>query len=320
MRSAIIVLFLVTAIATAALGGDKPAIHLTGNPSVDFFASIRTLPMSGSAQLDTTLTAPSFSGGEEKSPALAGVLSLALPGLGEAYSQTYVKAIAFAAVEVTSWIVAYTYNRKGDRQTDDFERYANLHWNASKYANWVLNNLSVLDPSQAGNQVDWGDKIYPDGYDPNDPPRDVPPYHNMSWPQLNALEDNVRSVPDNGFSHLLPTYNDQQYYELIGKYDQFSRGWDDAPDDILSTSDLPVKSNSQRFYQYALMRAQANNYYDVAGTFVSVAVINHIVSAIDAFWSASKFNSNLHAEVKVRVQPTMFGVAPVTEAKFRYDF
>ncbi len=319
MRPTMFILLLVAALSTVH-AGDKPAIHLTGNPSVDFFASTRMLQTGSGLVLDTSLTAPSTLGGEEKSPVLAGVLSLALPGAGEVYSQTYVKAAVFAAVEITSWIVAYSYNRKGDRQTDDFERFANLHWNASKYANWVLNNLSVLDPPEAGNQINWGDRIYPNGYDPNDPPRDVPPYHDMSWRELNALEDNVRGVPNNGFSHLLPPWNDQQYYELIGKYDQFSRGWDDAADDILSTSDLPVRSNSQRFYQYAKMRAQANDYYDVAGTFVSVAVINHIVSAIDAFWSASKFNSNLHAELKMRVQPTQFGVAPVTEARIRYDF
>ena len=101
MRPTIFVLFLVAAVSTVR-AGDKPSIHLTGNPSVDFFASTRMLQTGSGLVLDTSLTAPSTLGGEEKSPVLAGVLSLALPGAGEVYSQTYVKAAVFAAVEITS--------------------------------------------------------------------------------------------------------------------------------------------------------------------------------------------------------------------------
>jgi len=37
----------------------------------------------------------------------------------------------------------------------------------------------------------------------------------------------MEALPHNiGFSHELPTYNTQQYYELIGKYSQFKYGWD----------------------------------------------------------------------------------------------
>jgi hypothetical protein len=68
------------------------------------------------------------------------------------------------------------------------------------------------------------------------------------------------------------------------------------------------------------MRAQANNQYDIASTFVSVAVVNHIVSALDAYWTATRFNNSLHASVKMRVEPTQYGVVPVTEARIEYRF
>jgi hypothetical protein len=319
MRSMVITLIVTVVFFGIVSGGEKPSVHLTGNPGVDFFSEHRT-PHTAATLPPLVPVEESAGGGGEKSPVLAGVLSLAFPGAGELYSKNYVKAAVFAAVEVTSWVVAYTYNRKGDQQTDDFQAYANQHWRASKYVNWTLNNLSVLNPPEAGHQVDWGNRIYENGYDPQDPPVSDPPYRDMSWPEINALEDGIRGQPNNGYSHLLPAYGDQQFYELIGKYDQFSRGWDDAADDILGPADLPLRSNSKRFYEYAKMRAQANDNYDIAGTFVSVAVINHIVSAIDAFWSASRYNSNLHAEVRMRIQPTMYGIAPVTEAKIRYNF
>ncbi len=321
MRSSIIMLAATIVFLGIARGGEKPQVHLTGNPGVDFFSAYRT-PQAATALPPLAPDDGPGGGVDEKSPVLAGVLSLAFPGAGELYSKSYVKAAIFAAVEVTSWAVAYAYNKKGDDETAAFEAYANQHWSASKYVNWTLNNLGVLvPPPNTPNQQDWGDRIYGAGnYDPADPPVSSPPYRDMSWPEINAMEDVVRSQPDNGFTHLLPAYGDQQYYELIGKYDQFSRGWDDAPDDFLSPSDLPLRSNSKRFYEYARMRAHANEQYDVAGTFVSVAVINHLVSAIDAIWSASRFNANLHADIKMRVQPTMYGVAPVTEARIRYDF
>ncbi|OLD76256.1 MAG: hypothetical protein AUI33_05000 [Ignavibacteria bacterium 13_1_40CM_2_61_4] len=140
--------------------------------------------------------------------------------------------------------------------------------------------------------------------------------------ELNRMERDISSVlsPPTGFTHQMPYYGEQQYYELIGKYDQFSRGWDDADLRALAQGDLPIKSNSNLFYQYAAMRAKANNYYDVASTWVSVVVVNHIVSALDAFWSATRFNKSLHADVKMRVQPTPFGIVPVTEAKIQYTF
>ena len=147
-----------------------------------------------------------------------------------------------------------------------------------------------------------------------------PPFGCVKWIELNRLERDISAAPDNGYTHQLPYYGAQQYYELIGKYDEFSRGWDDADLRPIAQSDLPLRSNSQKFYQYAEMRAQANNQYDIASTWVSVAVVNHIVSALDAFWSATRYNNSLHAAVRMRVEPTRYGVAPVTEARVEYRF
>ena len=68
------------------------------------------------------------------------------------------------------------------------------------------------------------------------------------------------------------------------------------------------------------MRAKANDYYDIASTFISVAVINHVLSAVDAFWSATRYNKALRAEVKVRMKLTPLGLTPMPEAKFTYEF
>ena len=296
-----------------------PAIHLTGNAKIDFFSTPQHLPGEVTLFADAMQEDVPPSAGGEKSPWLAGALSLAVPGAGELYSESYVKAAVFAAVEVTSWIVAYSYNRKGNNQTDDFHAYANTHWNATKYVNWSLAHLHDLNPQPRLNEDQYSYQIYGEPYDPNDPPSCNPPFACINWGEMNAMEDDIRQAPENGYTHLLPSWGDQQYYELIGKYAQFRTGWDD--DDLAAGEpprDLP--SSGHHMITYRDMRAKANDYYDVASTFVSVAVINHIASALDAFWSVTRYNKALHAEVRMRAQPTQFGVVPLTEAKFSYTF
>src|ERR1051326_544500 len=333
MTTRILIVFSLLLAACSTKAGERPSLRLTGNAKVDFFGSPVLLASGMGFGSDSIPPTQSYnSTGEEKSPWIAGALSLAVPGAGEVYTESYVKAAAFAVAEAASWIIAYSYNKKGDRQTNDYHAYADQHWSVVRYANWTLANLGRLRVESPPGQTEqtYGDYIYGEGnYTPGDQPLPEdfsPPYDDVHWAGLNSMERDVAAASLNGYTHQLPYYGQQQYYELIGKYDQFSRGWDDAdisPEAPLNPHDpneLEIRSNSSRFYEYADMRAQSNYSYDIASTFVSVAVINHIVSALDAFWSATRFNSALHAGVKMRIQPTQFGYIPVTEARIKYDF
>lgn len=315
--------------ALPLLAGEQPSPHFTGNPRVDFFGSRlilnNTLPALSDSPLLQMTSTPS---GEEKTPVVAGLLSLAVPGLGEVYSKSYLKAAAFFAADVVSWIQVYNYNKKGDRQTDAFQAFANQHWNAQRYAEWTLNNIGVLTGGTLA-RSSYENLVFNSRYDPAVLP--PPPFRTIDWGQLNNMERDIGAdAPTtgvgngNGYTHVLPYYGEQQYYELIGKYDEFSRGWDDAdlngPLDPNDPASHEIHNNSQRFIEYQLMRAQANHYYDVAGTWVSVVVVNHVLSALDAFWSATQYNKTLHAEAHMQMQPTQYGFVPFTELKLRYDF
>jgi hypothetical protein len=65
---------------------------------------------------------------------------------------------------------------------------------------------------------------------------------------------------------------------------------------------------------------QADKYYDVASAFVSVVVVNHILSAIDAAWSATRYNNALQTEVRMNMIPTNRGFVPMTAARIKYSF
>jgi len=259
--------------------------------------------------------------GEEKSPWLAALLSLAVPGAGEMYSKNYLKAALFFAVEATSWSLAYSYNKKGNDQTSLYQDYANRHWSAVRYVNWTLDHLNALNPQNPNLKTkdEYSDLVYGDIVQPQ-PDQCLPPFDCINWVELNNMERDIASGYTNGFTHTLPYYGEQQYYELIGKYDQFSRGWDDSDPNDPQENQIPLRSTSKRFYEYAKMRADANAQYDVASTWVSIAVINHVISAIDAYWSATRFNKSLHAEVRTKVIPTQLGLIPVPELKVRYEF
>ena len=315
MRILFFTLISVSLMSLIAVAGEKQPYHITGNRTVDFFgvssgqlASFQTNRLIMGDEPSSTSDEPT------KSPWIASIMSLAVPGAGEVYTGSYLKGAIFFAADVAFWTTAYLYDKKGDHQTDVFQDYANAHWNAVRYANWTLQNLNTINPAVSqSSENTYRQNIYgtTNTVDPNGC---GPPFDCINWVALNAME---RDVANNGYTHTLPYYNQQQYYELIGKYDQFSRGWDDAD---LTDISMPIKRNSKRMTEYSEMRAQANNYYDVAGTFVSVAVVNHILSALDAFWSATRHNHALHAEMKMRMQPTSVGLVPLTEARFRYDF
>ena len=108
----------------------------------------------------------------------------------------------------------------------------------------------------------------------------------VNWGELNGMERDLGS----GYSHALPPYGDQQYYELIGKYPQYSHGWDDA---IQSETDFHILSPN--FTYYSGERGKANDYYNVAAKMVIALYVNHLISIVDAAWHAAIINKHLNA-------------------------
>ena len=218
-----------------------------------------------------------------KSPWLAAGMSILVPGAGEFYAGDYWKSAAFFAVDVALWIFAYNYDKKGDRQTDFFQNFANQNWSVVKYAQYAQDNLTPPNGPYT-----W--------LIPNTEGR--PPWDRVNWSELNRMEQDIGGY----YSHVLPPYGQQQYYELIGKYPQFNQGWDDSGP-TFNYGD-PLTSN---FLWYAGQRGLANRYYEKATTFVTIALVNHIVSAFDAAFSAASWNKKLQASLDTQAVPTAGG-------------
>jgi hypothetical protein len=138
---------------------------------------------------------------------------------------------------------------------------------------------------------------------------------------------------DNHLTHTLPDEKDRDYYEMIGKYDQFVYGWDDVNgidttglnldpfDPTLAPRDtIPVYGEtgldtvyfptyiahvySANRTLYMDMRYKANKAFKRAKQMVGVMLFNHVISAIDAARSARNYNVK-HAELKTTLRMRM---------------
>jgi hypothetical protein len=237
---------------------------------------------------------------KQKSKTTALFLSLALPGAGEIYTENYWRGAAFLALEATGWVFRGIYNQKGKDIDTKFKRFANIHWDENVYwakvYDWVASDEDRID-------------AYLKDVDPYDGwvrDQEIPAGAlRPEW--VDGFIDYLQTNPDlleklylaqNEFgSHELPRTKTQQYYEMIYKYgSQFGNAWSDA--NFYSNMEgklTPISS------EYRDMRDQSNDYYNIATNVTNAILINHIVSAIDAFWLAKQFNRS----VELSYQPRM---------------
>lgn len=234
--------------------------------------------------------------GNKKSPLLAGAMSFIVPGSGEIYTENYLKAALFVAVEVTLIYFKSEYDKKGDDKTTEFEKYAKGNWSVAKYAEWSMRRFGLYE--------EWSGRVLDDSE------------QGVNWKELNALENVISGTGDGKYySHSLAPYEDQQYYEMIGKYTQFVAGWNDFSD-----PNLTYKfggGTTENFDFYSSMRGDANDYYKNASTMMSILIVNHLVSGIDAIISANSYNKKI--EVKASLAHRNLGLRSVyyPELNFR---
>ncbi|MBU1100987.1 MAG: hypothetical protein KKA84_11345 [Bacteroidetes bacterium] len=255
------------------------------------------IDLSGSLNIDQLIASKNVSSTEDekmlidamqkRTPILAAVMSLAVPGAGQFYNEDYIKGGILFLIDAAALTTAIIYDGKGNDQTDYFESFAEAHWDVRAYARWTMNNATRINP-----EVDPSQFNVFNGDDVN-------------WGELNRLENAV----GNYYSHQLAGYQEQQYYEMIGKYTQFNPGWDDFtedPDDPFTYTHTRKDPLTERFIYYAGQRGEANDFYNTASKAVLVMVVNHIISAVEAAWTSAKFNKKIDAGITL--EKTTYGL------------
>jgi hypothetical protein len=262
---------------------DKGETALTGNLKADIKIS---LEQSNYQKINIAPAAQ-----RKKSVFLGGLFSLILPGAGQFYAEDYIKTGIFLAVEAAAIVVGLTYDKKGDDKTAEFEGFADDNWDVSKYARWMNRHL--------------GTNISVDSLTPG-----LKPWERVNFAELNAAERTISH-----FSHTLPQKGDQQYYEMIGKYHQFSSGWVDYDFNNPNNSQI-----SQNYNFYSGMRGDANSFYNTAAKAVIVIYVNHFLSALEAVWSISRYNKDIAMNVRLDQVSTGWGSEIIPKVNFRWGF
>ena len=207
-----------------------------------------------------------------KSPILGATMSAIIPGAGQIYSKSFIKSAVFLAVEAGLWITYAVFQGKGNDQTTSYENYANQNWNMRKYAQWLKDQSF-----QRADQI------------------------NMSADDY-TLRLQINYCEEINFSHQLPPPGEQQYYEVIGKYQNYVTGWSTADVTVINKNNYGTTKLSQVSF-YMDERQKANDYYNNGTTTLMVVVLNHLVSAVDGFLSVNSYNNKYVLKGGVSFQP-----------------
>jgi hypothetical protein len=185
-----------------------------------------------------------------KSVKRAFLYSLIVPGTGEFYAGSKIKAFLFFGLDVALWSLYFNYHGKGSDKEDEYQTFADQHWIEDDYRNWLHDTLGI-EP------------------DANGEISDTSTYWDSDKDEWTYL------------SHHLPDRKTGQYYEMVGKYDQFKFGWDDFPEEDLNQIHRNI---------YLDIRRESNDWLNKAKYSAMFSLANHILSAFDAAIAVKRYN------------------------------
>ena len=205
------------------------------------------------------------------------IASLIVPGFGQYLNKSqWWKTALFASVEIAGITGYISWTNKADNITKEYENWADEHWNMNSWINGSAILLSEIRSSGYPNVND----VRIDGS------HHITIIINGKYESSDILLEN----PNIEYVEL----RDWDFYEEIGKYDQFVAGWDDARSNweivnkkIKDGEDelIVMTPNKQH---YLNLRNDSNILYKNAKFAASALLFNHIFSALEALWNANK--------------------------------
>jgi len=247
--------------------------------------------------------------------ALAG--SAIIPGLSQAAHGNWFRAGLYLAVEVATLYTFIEYRNRGIRGERSYEGFSDQNWSVVQYANWIIdyhdaNNLSNPQLEDLRNMMDGRNPAFETSADWN-------------AVEINVLRATERSTPyittddqyASNFSHVLPSFGSQQYYELISKYYQYAAGWRDYYEfhDQDGTNPYLIDRTggkvSPLFWEGRDQAEKFNDNFRFSNNMLSLLILNHFVSAFDAYFTVRFRNRQIE---------TSFGGTRASQFRLTYHF
>lgn len=241
----------------------------------------------------------------------AMLLSSLFPGAGQYYAdKSSFTTYLFPILEIGLWTGYLVYYNKGLDKEDEYEDYADEHYNRQ----YQYNVQYALQNNPDANAITYANHFRLDGIDVDE-------------------DGNLVDIWDN---------NTQHFYEDIGKYSKYFFGWIDwydvyatdgnefmepqwiwdendiaigvsdpnNPDSDFYTGDEAVFQQDYGLYsryisEYIEMRKEAEDYYDMGRYFSYGILVNHVASALDANRLARKRNAEFTRNWNLKVSPVI---------------
>lgn len=220
-----------------------------------------------------------------KKPGVAFLGSFVVPGFSQAANEKWIRAAVYVLVEIAALVAHQSYLDRGRAGERSYINFVDQNWSVLKYAEWLVGYHQALNPNGGSitiNQLlNAGSNYVPGHYN----------YGPGDWPFINitALRElekitkyDFNSASSNTFSHLIPDYGSQQYYELASKYFQFGSGWRDyttTPEQV----NWSLSAMSPLFLQGAEKSRVFNDQLRTASRITSLILLNHVASAFDGY-------------------------------------
>ena len=199
---------------------------------------------------------------KDKSSKRAFLLSALVPGLGEWYAGSKKRGLAFLGAEAALVGMWVAWKGKGNDIVEEFRAVADEYWDPEEYIAW---RESTISKSSSITHA-------------------LPCSSEVREMYIPAIASGLGADFGGCAASQI-----QQYYELLGKYDQFVAGWEDLRRDSSTGNpagwaevDSVENFHSERRLRYEDQRDESNRFLKRASTVSGVILINHVISAIDA--------------------------------------
>ena len=215
-------------------------------------------------------------------PARPMLYSLILPGVGQWYNKSPAWKIGlFAGIEAASIFSRLQWRKKAEDIRLKYEIFADQNWDLET---WVSNTLNTPLGNYADVHINGTHKLIlvlsgslAEQYG--------------NYVSSDSLENNAHWV----YTGEVNVLRDRDFYENIGKYDQFVGGWTDCygpannqlwfevEKDVGDSTEIIISTPNKE--DYVGQRARSNDYLNMAKYAVSAVMFNHVISALEAVWS-----------------------------------
>lgn len=207
------------------------------------------------------------------------LLSAVVPGTGEFYAGSWIKGAIFLGVEAALWVGYAQYTDEGQEWEDTFHGFANTHWSEPDYWVDLASHVGITG-------------VTTENYD-------------VYLDQLRQAESDLSH-----YTHSLPETKTQQYFEMIGKYDQFKAGWDDWEEGD------PALTPNRDYYEE--IRHESNVQFKRASYCAMLALGNRLLSVFDTAWTIRRINRRVEGKMRVSLMRTGDTYSPCLVLNFNW--